>query len=695
MKTNYTIKNFRVFDENGVKIEINPISILTGCNSSGKSSIVKSILLFNSFLSQIKEDIEKGKPVDLEKYRLDFTSYPNNLLGRFDRVVNKYSNNNEITFGYTIYSKILSKNVDVEFVFTKDDNDELNSGFLNRLTMEIDGEIFLSADKNISYINLNMIMSGLLEYIGIEELFKNLSVKSANYNIDYISKERYDNLKEEDLEVLKNFEDSRKKDVFNSFDVATKLTRISNFEILDYAYENHSLFKIDILSELDNISKNEFYNYLQENILAKFGDDEFTILGSNKIISDFVNSEYQSFSEYFKSYEEKFFQKISRNSLTIDIINSSTTISQNSFVCDTKSMLPRHTLGINGMEEVVSPQEIKEEKYCEIRDKVLDFSMLYEIIMRWNSLKQSEDNIYYTKKDEISLFFGASVVYDHKMYKHIRELLPHLIKSIICPNWVGNMSYVASSRVDVRRLYALEDKNDFTQQLKNYFEFKREFLSTPKTHNSKYDVDAFMNKWIKKFGIGDSVKFKFDDEGNGVRIFLHKETGDKGGLLADEGYGITQLVSILLQIENAILTTKEDKGKNTPLILDDIPEIEGYYQAKHRYKITTIAIEEPEIHLHPNYQSLLTDMFLEAYREYNIHFIIETHSEYLIRRSQVLVADAQYKDEEDLKNNPFKVYYVPKDGDPYDMKYRTDGKFSNEFGSGFFDEASNLAFELF
>ena len=29
------------------------------------------------------------------------------------------------------------------------------------------------------------------------------------------------------------------------------------------------------------------------------------------------------------------------------------------------------------------------------------------------------------------------------------------------------------------------------------------------------------------------------------------------------------------------------------------------------------------------------------------------------------------------------------------MVYKTDGKFSNEFETGFFDAASNLAFELF
>ena len=48
-------------------------------------------------------------------------------------------------------------------------------------------------------------------------------------------------------------------------------------------------------------------------------------------------------------------------------------------------------------------------------------------------------------------------------------------------------------------------------------------------------------------------------------------------------------------------------------------------------------------------------------------------------------------------NNPFVVYYVnPKNEKApcYQMVYRTDGCFANDFGEGFFDEAEKLAFEI-
>ena len=65
MDTKFTIKNFRVFDENGVTLDLKPLTILTGCNSSGKSSIVKAAFLLNSFMKQINNAIEKGEKIEL------------------------------------------------------------------------------------------------------------------------------------------------------------------------------------------------------------------------------------------------------------------------------------------------------------------------------------------------------------------------------------------------------------------------------------------------------------------------------------------------------------------------------------------------------------------------------------------------------------------------------------------------------
>jgi len=110
----------------------------------------------------------------------------------------------------------------------------------------------------------------------------------------------------------------------------------------------------------------------------------------------------------------------------------------------------------------------------------------------------------------------------------------------------------------------------------------------------------------------------------------------------------------------------------------------------------TVLLEEPEQNLHPALQSKLADLLHYVNKNYNVRFIVETHSEYLIRKSQVIVAEENFADNKELhEKNCFKVYYLPNNGiEPYEMEYRTDGCFKNDFGEGFYDEAENLAFKV-
>lgn len=204
--------------------------------------------------------------------------------------------------------------------------------------------------------------------------------------------------------------------------------------------------------------------------------------------------------------------------------------------------------------------------------------------------------------------------------------------------------------------------------------------------DNPYNIHTFTNKWLNAFGIGKELILKIDEDGLGVRLYILKQANEEPVLLAYEGYGITQLVSLLFYIEVSILKAK-GKYKN---ILD----LPGYN--KFVYEDRTIIIEEPEIHLHPRYQSLLAEMFYEAYKEYGINFIIETHSEYLIRKTQTLVSKMGFETNEECdKKCPFQTIYVSSDKAPYALGYRKDGKFKENFGPGFFDEATNLMMEIF
>ena len=196
---------------------------------------------------------------------------------------------------------------------------------------------------------------------------------------------------------------------------------------------------------------------------------------------------------------------------------------------------------------------------------------------------------------------------------------------------------------------------------------------------SKGDAEfSLIEDWLVEFQIGTSLKV-IPYMGDNYRIVIFDndnpeitDSSDErypGGLdLADKGMGSIQLVILLLRIATLV---RKYKGRQL-----------------------TVLLEEPEQNLHPAMQSKLAEFVYHVIRQFGVHFIIETHSEYLIRKTQVIVAE--YYHYSDPKIIPFKVYYLPSDGtEPYEMEFRSDGKFSNEFGTGFFDTASNLAFELF
>lgn len=699
MESRLTIKNFRVFDESGATIDIKPITILTGANSSGKSTVVKAVFLLNSFLEQIKKAIENGDPIELDGYKLDFTNYPNNLLGRFDKVVHDGSDSKTITFEYTMHSLMLSKDVAVQLMFTSDENDVLNNGFLESIKMRTDDGVFYSSGRHEhSYCNLNIIKEDCFSFLYPEYLARNYYGRDHYFEYEPdsgISEEEYDNY----IKSIKNMDDywrgidkSRKRDIISFVHIYNRqeslIEEMGVENSLEQLQSKESIFEIPVIDKLAKMSKREVGPYVTSELVDD-GAIELNAV-SRKIISDFLESDFDNFADYFADAEKRAFeQRFFRFNLSGSV--SLLTAQDLSFEQGNLSFI------FEDLDEATIKSQLEYE--IELLEKqALTFDQLYEAVMLWNKNVAPDGNGVYvydqpTALDKIRCY--------HSAYNVLCKFSEMLVREVVCPNWCGNMSYVSSNRVDVRRLYTLDIKDDFSMLLQNYFEQSRLLLDVIKNddyynfvisqdrNNYYYEPSLFMNRWIKKFDIGKTITLDLDKEGIGAQIRLHKVEGDDGRILADEGYGITQLVSILLQIETAILSSqRENVTKHWGL--------DHFDKDNFHYVVNTIAIEEPEIHLHPKLQSLLADMFLEAYEKYNIHFIVETHSEYLIRKTQVFVSKAKYRSKDQLRKKcPFSVYYMPSDGKkPYQMEYRTDGKFSNEFGKGFYDEATDLLFEI-
>ncbi len=706
MNTKLIIKNFRVFDDNGVSINIKPMTILTGCNSSGKSTIVKAAFLLNSFMKQVNNAIENGEKIELHKYKIDFTGYPNNLLGRFDKVIPNGSPSNKITLGYTSHSSMLSTDVDVELVFASDEKDDLNNAYLFSFSMSTDEGIFYSSDKvNGSSFNLNILKPYLPSFVQakifVDEVCSLYSLPIGEE--EGISEEAFEKEKNILVPQLQEIGEDRVFDVanyirFNKIEKELKYTKDQQ-KLLDWTKKNDSLFCVPVLEYLRTKKKSEIKNIVENELICDgdnntyLADRKYVLSASTKVIDDFLASQFETFDTYFKDFEQRFLENAVVPNKNLPCIGKA--IIDQEYM--TKTFFGLHWVKASWDDN--KPEiESEQDGFKKWKNTPLSFSILYQVVMLWNEKYSPNKSAFYSGGVSTAPMPGGYKaelpgLFYHYAFEMLASFAEKLLLEMIYITGFENMSYVSSSRASVKKLYAMEEKDDFTALLKRYLEAKRVYLDLKGYKRPQYQANDFMNHWIKQFGLGESISFELDEDGLGVKIRLHKSADDKGRLLSDEGYGITQLVSIILQIETAIITAKNERvnDKNGLWALDE------YNTDVFHYEENSIAVEEPEIHLHPSYQSKLAEMFVEAYNKYNIHFMIETHSEYLIRKLQTLAAKELINADEisvlyvyspNIEDRPL---YVPQ---VLSIRVKKDGRLSDSFGPGFFDEADNAAMEL-
>ena len=132
--------------------------------------------------------------------------------------------------------------------------------------------------------------------------------------------------------------------------------------------------------------------------------------------------------------------------------------------------------------------------------------------------------------------------------------------------------------------------------------------------------------WIVKLSLVDKLKVVTSNERHyEPRIVIDQIES----ALVDVGFGVSQVLPVITMLFSA-------------------PE--G----------SIILLEQPELHLHPNAQKVLADLILHVAEERKLQLIVESHSEHLLRRLQLRIAEV----EQDFANpDNIKMYFCePDDG---------------------------------
>lgn len=316
----------------------------------------------------------------------------------------------------------------------------------------------------------------------------------------------------------------------------------------------------------------------------------------------------------------------------------------------------------------------KDEDRAKVLERCLSYSNKNDIIIE-EPLQLSLPN----GKLYMNLLTGALKVALESHIKHKSQnglkiedyalLLEVIEKTSIAIAWnvLGcEIEYIEAHSVTHSVVYNISDKNDYMAQ--TILAYLNEDI---RPNDSEKE---FIEAWMMKFDIGEDFEIEsIGGECYKLNIIEDVDHPENTISLLDIGVGSNQIMILLLQMATIM---HKNRGASIPPM---------------------VIIEEPEQNLHPKLQSCLADLFREVYmypkkenkNSKGISFIIETHSEYLVRKSQVLVAKRAQ-----TEANPFTVFYMEKGKEPREIRYQDTGVFYDDFGDGFYDEAISLTEEI-
>ncbi|MCT4073850.1 AAA family ATPase [Elizabethkingia anophelis] len=646
------LQNFRTFTKKE-NLEFAPITLITGTNNAGKSSVFKAIqFLVDNFKDGIVSET------------LDFKSMKHEL-GNLERVFNRVTmevfKNSKIPNSQSMYSRLW-------------DIDKKNDDQLIELPIFEQDEdlVFFFPIKfgNNREINANMeVRYELTQFIPKNGTKKDLVISHNIKNIAIVKNGEYLHWSNV-IGLMNNYEDAPTWEISTSIDLKKIIQLIIDTPFIEIKQgikpdENtEDYFTIDLFSRIEKY-KDIFFDFpFSKN--KKDGYEGFTekLEKGKSLFSD-----YSEVTEDEKSKLSTIEQKImtdllqGRDNSQYKILDCFKTNNIIGFMGD-------------GMERYIANAELKEKESEEIQE---------------NSEEKNLRNLFknpYETTPNSQLFINLLRAIEEDFSDIVQKKIDSLNKIYFLPTTRGrNREWF----IDEQNSEDIQIIRDFSAiYLKNYPQIEN-FVNFWIGNGEIDKLDKEGKQVQKGFKIGKELSV-FRDETIGLtKIFLVNFDGTKTPLV-DLGYGISQLLPIIMKI--AIIAHKHQLPYEYDFDYQD-----GSHRQTIYFNSSTLLIEEPEANLHPSLQAKMAELFIDAASRFNIQFLIETHSEYLIYKFQ------EYIGQKIVSSKNVNMYYFnhPNDvrqglKDKYIsyVKIGEDGSidYDKYFGKGFFDEQTNLKLSL-
>ena len=179
----------------------------------------------------------------------------------------------------------------------------------------------------------------------------------------------------------------------------------------------------------------------------------------------------------------------------------------------------------------------------------------------------------------------------------------------------NRFNFISSFRLEPERTYYQRAKADrkIGRSGENHIEqiFEWERRRAP-------EFSALQNS-LKNLGLISGLR-THPIKGGRLEVTVKADRGGIWASLTDVGFGISQFL---------------------PIAVADFQLPEG----------STLAVAQPEIHLHPKLQAALGNYLVERVQKHNRRYILETHSEYLLNRIRLLIVKG------DIEPSEIGIYY--------------------------------------